>query len=170
MNRFRSFAAGAVVAAMLATAAGSYAQGALDGRRGGPGGPGGRRGGPELGLPLRQLNLTDAQEQQVKDIRERHRDEARQIGERLRTAAEAQRKAVETSPVNESLIRSTTQELADVQADAAIAQAHVRAEIFGIFTADQKAQLSKMQADRQAQAEQMRQKAQQRLQQRQQQQ
>jgi periplasmic protein CpxP/Spy len=168
MNRFRSFAAGAVVAAMLATAAGSYAQGPLDGRRGGPGGPGGRRGGPELGLPLRQLNLTDAQEQQVKDIRERHRDEARQIGERLRTAAEAQRKAVETSPVNESLIRSTTQELADVQADAAIAQAHVRAEIFAILTADQKAQLSKMQADRQARAEQMRQRAQQRLQQRQQ--
>jgi Spy/CpxP family protein refolding chaperone len=99
---------------------------------------------------LRDLNLTDAQQQQVRDIRERHRDEAQQIGQRLRTAMEAQRKAVETTPVNESLIRSTAQELADVQADAAIAQAHARSEILSILTADQRAQLSKLQADRES--------------------
>ena len=83
-----------------------------------------------------------------------------QIGERLRTAADAQRKAVQTTPVDESLIRSTTQALADVQADAAIAQAHVRSEILAILTADQQTQIKKLQDDRQARAEQMRQRRQ----------
>ncbi len=168
MNRVRYFAAGAAIAAMLATAVGTYAQGPRGGGRrgGGPGGAAfGLLGGPDGGLMLRELNLTEAQQQQVRDIRERHRDEAQQVGERLRAAMGAQRKAVETTPVNEGLIRSTTQDVADAQADAAIAQAHVRSEIVGILTAEQKAQLTKLQADRQARAEQFRQRAQQRRQQ-----
>ena len=168
MKRMTYFITGAVMAAMLATGASTYAQGPGFGRRGGgPGGPG--FGGPGLALPLRELNLTDAQQQQVQSIRERHRDDARQVAERLRTAMEAQRKAVETVPVNESLIRSTTQELADVQADAAIAQAHARSEILSILTADQRSQLAKLQGDREARAQQLRERGAQRRQQRQQQ-
>ena len=168
MKRVSYFITGAVMAAMLATAVSTYAQGPGFGRRGGgPGGPG--FGGPGLALPLRDLNLTDAQQQQVQGIRERHRDEAKQIAERLRTAMEAQRKAVEAAPVNESLIRSTTQELAEVQADAAIAQAHARSEILTILTADQRAQLTTLQAEREARAQQERGRQSKRRQQRQQQ-
>jgi Spy/CpxP family protein refolding chaperone len=171
MKRVRYFITGAVMAAMLATGVSTYAQGPGFGRRGGgPGGPGGPGfGGPRLALPLRDLNLTDAQQQQVQSIRERRRDEAQQIAERLRTAMQAQRKAVEAVPVNESLIRSTTQELADVQADAAIAQAHARSEILSILTADQRAQLTKLQADREARVQQDRARQNERRQQRQQQ-
>ena len=161
MKRVTYFVTGAAMAAMLATGATSYAQGPGFGRRGGgPGAPGGF-GGPGIALPLRDLNLTEAQQQQVRDIRERHRDDSQQIGERLRTAMSAQRKAVEATPVNESLIRSTVQELAEVQADAAIAQAHARSEILSILTADQRAQLSKLQAERQSRAQQFRQNRQQ---------
>jgi Spy/CpxP family protein refolding chaperone len=169
MKRVGYFITGAVMAAMLATGASTYAQGPGFGRRGG--GPGGAPGfaGRGLELPLRELNLTDAQQQQVRSIRERHRDDSQQLAERLRTAMEAQRKAVETVPVNESLIRSTTQELADVQADAAVAQAHTRSEILSVLTADQRAQLSKLQADREARAQQFRANQEQRRQQRQQQ-
>lgn len=171
MKRVSYFITGAVMAAMLATGVSTYAQGAGFGRRGGgPGGPGGPGfGGPRLALPLRDLNLTDAQQQQVQSIRERRRDEAQQIAERLRTAMQAQRKAVEAVPVNESLIRSTTQELADVQADAAIAQAHARSEILSILTADQRAQLTKLQADRGVRVQQERTRQSERRQQRQQQ-
>jgi Spy/CpxP family protein refolding chaperone len=66
--------------------------------------------------------------------------------------------------VNEGLIRSTTQELTEAQTDAAIAQAHVRAEILSILTAEQRSQLTKLQADRQARAEQTRQRVQERRQ------
>jgi Spy/CpxP family protein refolding chaperone len=170
MKRVSYFVTGAVMAAMLATGASTYAQGPAFGRRGGgPGAPGGF-GGPGAALPLRELNLSDAQQQQIHDIRDRHRDETQQIGERLRTAMEAQRKAVEATPVNESLIRSTTQELADVQADAAVAQAHARTEMLSVLTAEQRAQLSKLQTDREARAQQFRENPQQRRQQRGQQQ
>ena len=154
MIRVRDFAAGAAVAAMLATATAAVAQsGPGDGpRRGGPGAPfgrfGGGPGGP--GLPLRALNLTDAQKQQVQDVESRHRDEAQQIGERLRTAMEAQRTAMETEPVNDGLIRTATQQLAEVEADAAIARAHLRSEILAILTADQRTQLKKFEPQRQA--------------------
>jgi Spy/CpxP family protein refolding chaperone len=167
MKRVSYFMTGAAMAAMLATGASSYAQGPGFGRRGG--GPGGPPGVAGPGLALRELNLTDAQQEQVKSIRERHRDEAQQIGERLRTAMEAERKAIETTPVNESLIRSTAQQVADVQADAAVQEAQVRSEIVSILTADQRAQLSKLQADREARAQQFRANAQRRRQQRQQQ-
>lgn len=152
MIRIRDFAAGAAVAALLATGTAVVAQGGQgDGpRRGGPGAPfgrfGGGPGGP--GLPLRELNLTDAQKQQVQDIESRHRDEARQIADRLRMAMDAQRKAIDTEPVNDGLIRTATQQLADVEADAAIARAHLRSEILAILTAEQKAQLSKFEAGR----------------------
>ncbi len=148
MNRVGHFAAGAAIAALLTTGTAALAQGGFGGgpRQGGPGGPPpfGRMGG--MGLPLRELNLTDAQQQQVKDIQGQHRDAARQIGERLRTAMEAQRKAIETEPVNDGLIRTMTQQLADVEADAAIERAHVRSEIVAILTPDQQAQLKKLEA------------------------
>ena len=157
MTRVRSLTAAAAIVALLGGGAAVWAQG-------GPGGPGGRRGGGPGGpgpfgvigggrgmdLPLRELNVTDAQQQQIKDIRDRHRDEAQQIAQRLRTAADAERKAVESDPVNEGLIRSTTQQLADVQADAAILQAHERSEILSVLTAEQQAQLKKIQAEREA--------------------
>ena len=160
MKTLKSFAAGAAIAALLAGGASAFAQGPGP-RRGGPGGPGGfgRVGGPAFDLPLRDLNLTDAQQQQIKTIRDRHRDESQQLGERLRTALEEQRKAVETEPVNDSLIRQATQQLSDVEADVAVAQAHVRSEVLAVLTADQKAQLKKMQADRQAQLQQRLQQA-----------
>ena len=161
MTTVKSWAAGAAMVALLAGGATAFAQAPEQGpRRGGPGAPGafGRGGGPGLDLPLRELNLTDAQQQQVKAIRDRHRDESQQLGARLRTALEEQRKAVETEPVNDSLIRQATQQLSDVEADVAVAQAHVRSEVLAVLTADQKAQLQKMQADRQAKAAQGRQR------------
>ena len=61
---------------------------------------------------------------------------------------DAQRKAVETIPVDEGLIRSTTQALADAQTEMAIQQARLRSEIFALLTPDQQAQARKLQAER----------------------
>src|SRR5438105_4784359 len=68
-------------------------------RSGGPGGPG-RFGGPGMpggpGGPLGmlrmlgpQLNLTDAQKEQIKNIAESHREEWKALGDRERAAHEA---------------------------------------------------------------------------------
>jgi Spy/CpxP family protein refolding chaperone len=162
MNRFRAFALGAVVTALLAGGV-AAAQGPGAGRRGGPGGfggpgPGGR-GGPGLpgGLPLQALNLTDAQQDQIKQLTQQFRDQNQSVGEQLRAAMEAQRAAVEKMPVDEGLIRSTTQALVDAQTEMAIQQARLQSEIFALLTPAQQEQLQKLKAEREARFEQQRQ-------------
>ncbi len=146
MKRVRTFVAGAVVAGVLASGA-AFAQGP---RGDGPGGRGGRGpggpGGP--GLLIRALNLTETQQQQVRDIRERASAATRAIGERVRQAIDAQRAAVETVPLNEGLIRSTAFALAEAQTDAAVQNATIYNEIWGVLTAEQQAKAKQAQAER----------------------
>lgn len=149
MKSLRIMGAAALVAALTVSGA-AYAQGPDGPGRGGRGfgGPGGP-GGPG-GLPLRGLNLTEAQQEQVKAIRERHAADLRTAQERLRKAMDAQRKVVETVPVNEGLIRTTTQELADAQTEAAIEQSRLLTDTWAVLTPAQQAQVKKLQAERDA--------------------
>ena len=154
MNRVRSFTTAAALTAVLAGGV-AFAQGPGGGR--GPGGP----GGPDAGLPLRGLNLTEAQQEQVKTVRQQYRDQNRAAAEKLRAAFDAQRKAVETVPVDESAIRATTQSLADAQTEMALQQARVYSEIYALLTPEQQAQAKKLQSERRVRAQQMRQRGQQ---------
>ena len=112
------------------------------GRFGGPGGP----MGPMAMLPPLPptLNLTDAQREQIKAITSAHQDEWKAIAERERGAHEAVMAALLTDPVDDNAIRARSAEAAAVEADALVARAHARAEVFQILTADQKAQLAQM--------------------------
>ena len=150
MNRFRSITVTAVLATVLAGGA-ALAQGP---------GPGGRQGrgpgafGAGRGLPLRALSLSEAQREQVRTLTQQYRTQNRAAGDRLRTAMDAQRNAVATMPVNEELIRSTTRDLAEAQAEVAIQQARLQTEIFGLLTPEQQAEAKKLQADRVARSQQ----------------
>jgi Spy/CpxP family protein refolding chaperone len=148
MTRFRSLTLTTVLAGLLASGI-AFAQGPGPGRRGGPGGFGGFGGpGGPGGLPLQALNLSEAQQDQIKQLMQQHRQQNQNVGEQLRTAMEAQRKAVETMPVDEGLIRSTTQALVEAQTEMAIQQARLQSEIFALLTPDQQAQARKLQAER----------------------
>lgn len=151
MNRVRSLAIIGVLAGALATGS-LLAQSPADsgpgrsGRGGGFGGFGGfGRGG---GLELRGLNLTDAQRQQIRTLHDQHREQTQAAATRLRTAMEAQQKAVETVPVNEGAIRATTQELAEAQTEVAIERAKLHASVFALLTPEQKEQAAKLRAER----------------------
>ena len=116
------------------------------GGRMGPGGPGGRFGGPggPMGMmPMLgpQLNLTDAQRDQIKAIAGSHKDEWKALADRGRTAHVAVDDAINSDPVNEAAIRQKSADASAVDADIAVARAHAHAEVFQILTADQKAQL-----------------------------
>jgi Spy/CpxP family protein refolding chaperone len=103
---------------------------------GGPGGgPGMRAGGPML--PLRGLDLTEAQQGQVKSIVDSHQAEIRAAGEKIGAARQAMRALLEADQIDESAIRAKSVEVAAAEADAAIIQARVRQEVFGILTAEQ---------------------------------
>jgi protein CpxP len=116
------------------------------GRRGGPGafrGPGGPM------IPLRQLNLSDVQRDQVRAIFESHRQETRTLAERARTARQALNAAVTADTFEEGTIRARSSELSAVDTELAIARARLHGEIVRILTPDQKAQLKKLQEERQ---------------------
>ena len=166
MTRFRALTLTVVLAALLAGGV-TFAQGPGPGRRGpggfggpgGPGGPGGRGGpGGPGGLPLQALNLSEAQQDQIKQLMQQHREQNQNVGEQLRTAIEAQRKAVETLPVDEWLIRSTTQALVEAQTEMAIQQARLQSEIFALLTPAQQDQARTLQAEREARVQQQRQR------------
>jgi Spy/CpxP family protein refolding chaperone len=111
-------------------------------------GPG--RGGLQAGLALRALELTEAQREQVRLLTQQHREQTRPLRERARTAAEARRQAVQAIPFNESEIRTALQALAEIEADLAVQQARLQADIYALLTPDQQGRLQKMRVARDA--------------------
>ena len=154
MNRVRNMGAVMAVVSLCAVGAaqaqGPGPRGDGDGRgRGGPGGPGGRGGGAMM-LPVRELGLTDAQREQVQQIRTANREATLAAQKAVREAENAQRVAVQTVPLNESLVRSTTQSLALAQTDLAVQEARMFNDIWQLLTPEQQGKLRTLQADRRA--------------------
>lgn len=145
---------------MLLMTSMAFAQGP---RGDGPFGRGGRGMGPgRPGLALAELNLTEAQREQVRGIRERNREQTQALTQRFSEVAEKQRQAIETIPVNEGLITSATQDLAQAQVEMAIQEARLNAEVWSVLTPEQQAQATKLRAARKAQMDARRQELQQR--------
>ncbi len=148
MSRFRRLTAGIAVVGLLATGI-AFAQGP----RGGPGGRGRGDGfgpgGP--GIPLRQLNLTEAQRTQLEQIRDEHRADMENAMKKLATARQAQRAAIEKVPADEAKITSLTQDLTQLEVDVAIQTARLNTAVWNVLTDTQRAELTKLRAERQPQ-------------------
>ena len=128
---------------------------------GGPGGRSGRMGGPMGGFPFLR-DLTDAQREQVKAIRERHAERIRPLMERVHAAREAIENAVESG--NVANLQALSIEVGNAETELSFAQAQVQAEIFNVLTPEQKQKL----AERRKQMETRRAEIRKRLQNRQQ--
>lgn len=115
----------------------------------GPGGPG--RMGPMgmIGPLIARLGLTDAQKDQVETIMQSHADELKALGTRAAAAHRALEAAETADTLDDATIRQKSAEVAAVDADMAVARAHLRAEVFQILTADQKTKAKEMMARRQ---------------------
>lgn len=144
----RSRALAAALALVIGFAVGAYAQDDGPGRRGN------FRRGPGRGafVGLAQLGLTDAQREQVRGVMDRHRGEMQEAGKRMHDAHEAQRAAAETVPVNEGLIRSTTQTLANSQTDMAILRARIHSDVWSLLTPEQQQKAKELKAQRETRA------------------
>ena len=136
----------------------------------GPGGPGRFFGGPGgFGGPmamLRQLDLSEEQRTQVRQIMDGHRDELRAVGERVRAAHQAQNDAVTAAQFDEQAVRSKAAELAAVEADAAVLQAKLHSEVFAVLTPEQQAKAAELKAQREARVDQFRERVRERVQER----
>jgi Spy/CpxP family protein refolding chaperone len=113
-------------------------------RRGrGAGGPGGRMGGPMGGAPLfREVmrDLTDAQREQVRAIRERHADRIQPLAERARTAREALHTAILSG--NDGNLQALSIEVGSAETELTFAEAQVQSEIFKVLTPEQKQKIA----------------------------
>jgi len=167
MHRWRVLIVTMVVATV--TAAGvMYAQGLRPGgRERGPGGPG-MGGGPGVGMPLRGLDLTDAQRDQIRAVTRQHVEQTRGLRERLRAAIDAERAAAQAIPVDEGQIRAATEQRAAAEAEIAVEQARLRTEIFSLLTPEQQAKVKTFEAERKSRMAERRQRMEERRQQRQQ--
>ena len=76
MIRLKNFAVALLIAAMATASIAAQAP------RGGPGRGRGAGGGPLGGIPLASLNLTQGQQDQIMDIRERSRQEMQALHDR----------------------------------------------------------------------------------------
>ena len=115
------------------------------GRRG-PGGPGGfaGRGGPmgggQMGMGPVMRDLTEAQQEQVKAIHERHAERIRPLMERAHTAREALQQAIVSG--NTGNLQALSIEVGNATTELTYAQAQVQAEIFNVLTPEQKQKMT----------------------------
>lgn len=163
--RSKVLMAGATAAIVAGLAGGVVAQ--QRPRPGGPGGPGmGMRGGGMMGpmgmgpggLPLGQLDLTESQRTQIRDIAARYQTEMRDAGKKVADARDAQRKAIESIPLNEGLVRSTSDVLNNATVDVALIQARIYNDTYNVLTDEQKKTLKQLQSRRDARQDQRQQR------------
>ena len=114
------------------------------------------------GRALAQLDLTAEQREQVRAVRERHDAELKEAGQRLRSAYQAHRSAVDKLPVDEGLIRSSSQALADAQAEMGVLRARVHSEIWTMLTPEQQKRAQELKAQRDARMKERQERRQQR--------
>lgn len=149
MSRLMKLAAGICSLGMVAVLSAPLMAQGPEGR--GMRGHGGMRGmgAGMLGLPLRGLDLTDAQREQVRGIVSARQADFKAVGDRLRAAHLAQRQAVTRVPVDENEIRARVAEASAVEADLAVLRARVHEQVYQVLTPEQQAKAKTLQAERQ---------------------
>lgn len=148
MSRLTKLAAGLCSLGVVAVLTVPVLAQGPDGHGRGMRGRGPMRMGME-GLPLRGLDLTDAQREQVRGIMSARQADFKAIGDRLRAAHEAQRQAVTRVPVDENEIRARVSEASAVEADFAILRARIHEQVYQVLTPEQQAKAKTLAAERQ---------------------
>ena len=114
------------------------------GRRGpgGPGAPGGPRPafGP-FGPFGRELNLTDDQRTQIQKIQQSFQQGDQALHEQMRTLVEGQGDPL-SGEFYEAAVRTAAEARAKIQVEMEVSHARMMSQMFGVLTAEQRAQLA----------------------------
>lgn len=103
----------------------------------------GRGSGPAEGRGFRGLNLTEAQQAQVKAIRERHRAATKAKAETAVAARKAMHEAMANTATDARTLRALHEKASAAQFDQLLEHRAVRQEILPLLTAEQKTQFEK---------------------------
>ncbi|HEY6189508.1 MAG TPA: Spy/CpxP family protein refolding chaperone [Pyrinomonadaceae bacterium] len=107
---------------------------------------GGKRGGHDmrggLGRFARNLNLSDAQKQQMQQIAGRYRQANESLREQFRAQHKDEFGSFGDGTFNEAAIRSAAQARANLQVEMAVSRARMMSEMYAVLTPEQKTQLA----------------------------
>jgi periplasmic protein CpxP/Spy len=107
--------------------------------RGGPGGPGGGLG------PLgRELNLTDAQKAQIKQIEDSFRESTKSLHEQMFKQGGGPLDGLKDGAFDEAAARAAAQARANIQVELDVAHARMMSQIYALLTTEQKAKIAEM--------------------------
>lgn len=100
------------------------------------------RGGDRFaGRMFRNLDLTDAQKTQMKQIRESHKEATRSLHEQIRAKRQEIRQANAGGSFNESLVSQKLAEIAPLEAKLMGERARIHQEMLAVLTPEQKAKM-----------------------------
>ena len=99
------------------------------------------RGGDRMAGAFRNLDLTDAQKQQMKSIRESHSQAVGPLMEQIRAKRQEIRQASESGTFNEALVTQKLNEIAPLEAKLMGEQFRTHQEMLSVLTAEQKTKL-----------------------------
>ncbi len=129
-----------MAAAIAALAVGGLYAGRLFARQLGPGGPGSMHGAMAAHMfdhISRELDLSDAQRSQIREILKSHADEILAQVRAGMDARHALHGAVMAQPTDEASIRQFATQVGAVHADGALLFAKVRSEVWPVLTPEQ---------------------------------
>ncbi|HZS46662.1 MAG TPA: Spy/CpxP family protein refolding chaperone [Blastocatellia bacterium] len=101
-----------------------------------------------MGMAFRQLNLTDQQKAQIKDIFQNQRASNKPLFDQLKTERQALRAASTSANFNEDAVRTAAQNLAKTRADLMVARVETMRKAYAVLTPDQQAKLKELRAER----------------------
>jgi len=105
-----------------------------------------RGAGHMAGAMFRNLDLTDAQKTQMKQIRESHSQSLRPLMEQIRAKRQEIRQASQGGTFNEALVTQKLNEIAPLEAKLMSERSRVHQEMLSVLTTEQKAQLEQAKA------------------------
>jgi protein CpxP len=162
MNRTIKFVGAAALALGLAGAGL-----AAEGGRGFGEGPGGRRGmhgGHGFGRGMRELNLTDAQKEQLKAMHQQQREAMKPVMEQQRALRDQIRQALESANPDATRIGQLEIQSHRLREQMKAEHEKSQAAFLNILTPEQKAQWDKIQSERKERFEKFREEREQRRQ------
>lgn len=108
----------------------------------------GRKGPMGMERLLGQLDLTDAQRDQVRAVMREHDSELEALVEKTRAAHRAQHAAITATPLDEAEIRARGADLAAALTDTAVLRARIHEQVAQILTPEQRAKAEQLRTER----------------------
>jgi periplasmic protein CpxP/Spy len=106
-------------------------------------------GGPMMGFPLKQLDLSDAQREQIKDVMHKEHSTMKPLMQQLHEMQQ-QLKQYSEGTYNEAKVQAVVAQQAQTLVQLKVQETRVHNEVFQLLTPDQQAKMKEIEASREA--------------------